>query len=124
MPYVETYKLCGFKDHLARPCMKEQECRKHKDLICCSCGNKATHVCDSMIGGNFCGEYLCNQCEHIGEIHKRKLQTIRRIQMEILFTVDNNTFRCGKLKEVVAAAIKNAIELHCEDAEVMTIKVE
>ena len=77
-----------------------------------------------MVGCNFCEEHLCNSCEHFGDTHKPKRQTVRRIQMEILFTIDNNTFRCGKLKEVVAAAIKNAIELHCEAAEVTSINVE
>lgn len=123
MPYVETFHVCGFKDHLAKRCLKE-ECRKHEKLVCVSCGKKATHVCDSMVGCNFCGKHLCNSCEHFGDTHKPKLQTIRRVNMEILFTVDNNTFRCGKLKEVVAAAIKNAIELHCEAAEVTSIGVE
>lgn len=124
MPYVETYKLCGFKDYLARPCMKEQECKKHRYFICCSCGEKATHVCDTMVGCNFCGKHLCDSCEHIGDIHKRKLQTVRRVQMEIVFTVDNNTYRCGKLKEVIAGAIKNAIELHCPMTEITYIKVD
>jgi len=39
-------------------------CIKHKDLLCASCGQKATHDCGATSGGLICGAPLCNDCEH------------------------------------------------------------
>ena len=38
-------------------------CKKHKDLYCVSCGEKATHSCSETMG-LVCGVPLCDNCEH------------------------------------------------------------
>lgn len=38
-------------------------CEEHKDIKCCSCGEKATHQCAETMG-LVCGAPLCNDCEH------------------------------------------------------------
>lgn len=125
MPNYETFKLCGFEEILSRPCMKEQPCRKHDDYRCCACGDKATHICESMTLGSHCGGKLCNKCEHLGEVHVRKIQITRKITMELSITVDNNNYRSGKLQNVIKSVVENAVDLHCGDMiSVNSIEVE
>jgi len=38
-------------------------CEDHKDIMCCSCGAKATHQCAETMG-LVCGAPLCDDCEH------------------------------------------------------------
>ncbi len=38
-------------------------CEEHKQIVCKSCGKKATHSCSETMG-LVCGSPLCNECEH------------------------------------------------------------
>lgn len=63
---LETKNRCKFRPAWQSRCNQEN-CKKHKDLKCCSCGEQATHQCEET-NGFVCGELLCNNCEHtIGE---------------------------------------------------------
>lgn len=39
-------------------------CDEHKNLMCNSCGKKATHSCYETMGPLVCGSPLCEDCEH------------------------------------------------------------
>lgn len=54
---------CGFNQAWVGKCNKPNPCPDHANLICCSCGAKATRSCDET-GQFVCGAPLCNDCEH------------------------------------------------------------
>lgn len=58
---------CKFVHAYAGACTNEADesgyCHEHKDVKCCSCGEKATHTCNATFG-LVCGEPLCDNCEH------------------------------------------------------------
>ncbi len=57
--------MCQFSEAWIGKCQQdgEQYCDVHKNLVCDSCGAKATGSCDAT--GQFCcGAPLCNDCEH------------------------------------------------------------
>lgn len=124
MPNMETHKLCNFKSRMEKHCRREcGECCRHDNLKCCCCGGKASRICEAMSMGNLCESYLCNKCEHVGDIHKKKIEVVRNINIQISFICDNNTYRSGKLNRVIENIIQNAIETHCENACVNSIEV-
>ena len=58
---------CNFVKSWVGSCKNEADdsgfCSEHKELKCCSCGEKATHDCEET-GQFVCGALLCNNCEH------------------------------------------------------------
>jgi hypothetical protein len=54
---------CGFNEAWIGVCNEPNPCKKHSDLKCVSCGNKATRTCDET-GQFVCGAPLCDDCEH------------------------------------------------------------
>ena len=54
---------CGFNVAWVGKCKSEKPCSVHKDLICSSCGNPATHECGET-GQFVCGSNHCDDCEH------------------------------------------------------------
>ena len=58
---------CGFDVAWVGKCRTMVEngtmCDEHKDIVCVSCGNPATHTC-SETGQFVCGAPLCDECEH------------------------------------------------------------
>ena len=54
--------VCNFNQAWIGKC-KKTDCSEHKDLKCCSCGEKATKSCDETMG-LVCGAKLCDNCEH------------------------------------------------------------
>lgn len=53
---------CEFEKAWVGPCGK-QNCKKHAELKCVSCGAKATRECDATIG-LVCGCPICDDCTH------------------------------------------------------------
>jgi len=58
---------CKFNKALIGRCGNEADdsgyCKEHKDLVCCSCGEKATHECEVLMD-KACRAPLCDECEH------------------------------------------------------------
>lgn len=58
---------CKFDKAWIGKCKTETDggeyCDEHKEIKCCSCGEKATHECSETMG-LVCGAPLCNNCEH------------------------------------------------------------
>lgn len=54
---------CGFDEAWVARCTNEIPCTKHGNLVCVSCGAKATKSCE-VTGMLVCGEPLCDDCEH------------------------------------------------------------
>ena len=46
-----------------KPADDSNFCEEHKEIKCCSCGEKATRECDET-GQFICGYPLCDNCEH------------------------------------------------------------
>ena len=60
--------MCNFDEAWRGKCKNENVinsdyCKKHIDLKCIVCGNKATHTCDHTFQF-VCGAELCDNCEH------------------------------------------------------------
>jgi len=45
-------------------CENDKPCEDHEGLKCCSCGDPATHQCEST-GQFVCGADICDNCEHV-----------------------------------------------------------
>ena len=60
-------KKCKFDKAWIGKCKNDADesgyCEEHKDIMCCSCGAKATHECSETMG-LVCGAPLCDDCEH------------------------------------------------------------
>lgn len=61
---------CLFDKKGWAPCKKPSTngwCSKHENLVCASCGKKATRSCDAQMGGLLCGVDICDNCGHSPE---------------------------------------------------------
>jgi len=54
---------CTFDRAWQGPCGRE-DCKEHANLVCCSCGAKATRSCPECLRFGVCGESLCDNCAH------------------------------------------------------------
>lgn len=62
--FSEPPTQCGFHTEWVGHCTKDkQTCKKHKGLVCSSCGAPATRECGETMG-LVCGTPLCDDCEH------------------------------------------------------------
>jgi len=62
-------------------------CKKHITKMCCICGNKATHGCESGLGGLACGMALCDKPEcrtqHVNSGHSGMSEAAKMITKSI-----------------------------------------
>jgi hypothetical protein len=91
---------CDYDQQRWSPCKEDavgqvdgrDYCQKHIGKMCCICGDKATHGCESGLGGLACGMPLCDNSEcsrkHIDSGHSGMSQVAR----DITHSISGNDF--------------------------------